>query len=465
METEGMETEGMETQGMETLEKLLAFNTVEDMRSAWLAIPQETRESNWLGMMKAALDSRLESVAMLLVATIGADRTPGWAVTDVFSVLVIWYSKLPEASRKDQQIQLPQLLIHLLRYFPPSSYRFQQWTLGQTMSDCDPDLVAEIYAALQEHKHPLHWNTKLKIAGCLTKNTKYKLAALRLFESLFDDPKADIHGRRCAALATELFTLPHDWKDRRTPVEVRLLAEAFERVVGRGLSPNIVTYTAMIRALCSTNQLDAAWKIYEVMRNAGTTPDAHVFSVLLNGAKRALRLGSAIRVMEEATPDALREPYIWNDLVHTILLAAMEEAPPITLSQTPDPLPAFPSMLKVYSKFFDVKPLEKLIPGGLDVPTNHIITDLAWHEKLGPFIDQLPAAAPDKLVRPGLEILGIMLTGYTKSLSTTDDILSFYTHFRGLLSKRDPLRYQTPRRRIHAPTTSFSILYLAAPGC
>jgi pentatricopeptide repeat protein len=427
-----------ETEGMEILEKLLAFNTVEDMRSSWLALPQETRESNWLEMMKAAMDSRLESTAMVLEATVERDLTPDWAVTDVFAALVVWHSKRPEGSQQGQQTQLPQLLLHLLRNSPPSRYRFYQWALGQTLADCNPDEVADIYSALQALQHPLHWNTKLRIAGRLTKNTKYKLAALRLFESLFDDPKADIHGRRCAALATELFALPQEWKDRRSPVEVRLLAEAFERVVGRGFSPNIVTYTAMIRALCLTNQLDAAWKIYEVMRNAGTTPDPYVFSVLLNGAKRALSLNSVIRVIEEATPDALQAPYIWNDLVHTILLAALDEAPTFSVGQNPVPVPAFPCMLQVYSKFFDMKPLESLIPGGLGAPASDT-ADWAWQEKLGPAIDQLPVSTPDKLVDPGLEVLGIMLAGYMRSLSTTESIMAFYSHFRGLLINRDPL--------------------------
>ncbi|KAH6845088.1 hypothetical protein B0I37DRAFT_175986 [Chaetomium sp. MPI-CAGE-AT-0009] len=430
---------------METLEKLLDSDTVEDMRSSWLAIPQENREAKkWLAIMKAAMDFRFERTAMLLAATVETDLTPSWAVADVFSALATWRAKLPKDSQQGKQTQLPQLLLHLLHNSSPRHYRFQQFALGLTLSACKPDEVAEIYSALQARNHPLHWNTKLKIAGYLTKKTKHKLAALRLFESLFDDPNADIHGRRCAALATELFALPEDWEDRRSPIEVQLLAEAFERVISRGLSPNIVTYTAMIRALCVTNQLDAAWQIYEVMRNSGITPDPHVFSILLNGAKRALSLDSAIRVMREATPDALQAPYIWNDLVHTILLAAVEELPSASAGNNPITLSAYPSMLRAYSKFFDLKPLQKLIPAGSPDPAD-AISDWTWKEKLDPVIDQLPVSPPDRLVEPGLDTLGIMLTGYIKSLPSTEPVMSFYSHFRNLLYHRDPLAIRLVR--------------------
>ncbi|KAK3301282.1 uncharacterized protein B0H64DRAFT_383125, partial [Chaetomium fimeti] len=428
-----------ETEGMETLERLLTSDTVEDMRSSWLAIPPQDRDTDkWLDMMMAAVDSRIERTAMVLEATAEKGLTPSWAVADVFAALAVWYAKLPEGSQKDQQTQLPRLLVHLLRNSRRGYYRFHQYAIGLTLSGCEPDAVAEIYSAIQALDHPLHWNTKLKIAKSLTQKTKHKLAALRVFESLFDDPKADVHGRRCAALATELFALPEDWDYRRSPVEVQLLAEAFERVVGRGLSPNIVTYTAMIRALCLTNQLDAAWKIYEVMRNSGTTPDPHVFSILLNGAKRALRLDSVIRIMEEATPDALQTPYIWNDLVHTILLAADEELPAASIGKDTIPLPAFSTMLQVYSKFFDLKPLQKLIPAGSPEPADNA-TGWAWKEKLAPLIEQLPVSSPDKLVEPGLETLGIMLVGYIRNLPTTQHVMEFYSHFRKLLHDRDPL--------------------------
>ncbi|KAK4244914.1 hypothetical protein C7999DRAFT_16868 [Corynascus novoguineensis] len=431
---------------LKTFEEFLALNTVEEMRSSWLAISPEKREKDWMYLMKAVMDFHPESAALVLEATVEPSTTPAWAVADVFAFLNRWSSTLPDDSRRSQQAQLPGLLLHLLRNSPPNHYQFYQWVLGQTLSVSDPDTAAEIYSALRHSNHFMHYNTKLKIAGCLTRSSKYKLAALKVFEEVLKDPQVDVNDRRCAALATELFTLPQSWKDgRESPVEVQLLAEAFERVVGLGLSPNVVTYTAMIRSLCLTNQLDTAWKIYDVMRSHGTTPDPHVFCILLNGAKQAASLDSAIRVIEEATADTFRISYFWNDILHTILLVAAEEATsrPVMRGQ-PIAIPAFSSMLRIYAKFFRLEPLQTLVQMNLreilaedDNPSHEL--DLNWKQKLAILIDQLPVSPPDELVEPGVDTLGIMLLGYIKSFSTPHPVLSFYSHFRNLLKSRDPI--------------------------
>ncbi|KAL2173224.1 uncharacterized protein P884DRAFT_332979 [Thermothelomyces heterothallicus CBS 202.75] len=431
---------------LKTYERLLALKTVEEMRSSWLAIAPEKREQDWLYLMKAVVDFQPESAALVLEATVEPSTTPGWAVADVFAFLNRWSSTLPDDGRRHQQARLPGLLLHLLRNSPPNHYQFHQWALGQTLSVCEPDTAAEIYSALRRYNHYIHYNTKLKIAGRLTRGSKYKLAALRVFEEVLKDPHVDVNDRRCAALATELFTLPQSWKDgRESPVEVQLLAEAFERVVGLGLSPNVVTYTAMIRSLCLTNQLGTAWKIYDVMRSHGTTPDPHVFSILLNGAKLAISLDSTVRVVEEATPDTFRIPYFWNDIIHTILLAAAEEATsrPVMHGQ-PIAIPAFSSMLRVYAKFFRLEPLQGLVQTDLqeilaqdDDPGRQL--ELSWKQKLAVLVDQLPVSSPEELVEPGVDTLGIMLLGYIKSFSTPQPVLSFYSHFRKLLKSRDPI--------------------------
>ncbi|KAK4156258.1 hypothetical protein C8A00DRAFT_12758, partial [Chaetomidium leptoderma] len=447
---EGVRADGpsrARTQGLDVLRELISFKSFEDMESYWFGKARSERALEWPSAIMSAMNFYPEKTTLVLEATFEPNVTPNWAVADVFCFLVRWSSTLPADGQSEQRARLSGLLLHLLNNSRPRHYQLQQWVLGSILSVCEPSAAAEIYEALRRYHHPLHFNTKLKIAGLLVKDGQYKRVVLKILKEILQDGRVDANDPRCAALATELLKLPEGWEQgRAAPVEIRLLAETFESIVDLGLSPNVITYTALMRALCLTDQLDAAWKVYEVMRNQGTAPDAHVFSVLLNGAKLAGRLDSAIRVLEDAPADALREPYIWTDLIHTVHLAAKKEAKFKRLTP-PYAIPAFHSMLQVYAKFFKLGPLQSLIP--LDLA--HRLVEGDWDNntehwdywdfkaKLALPIDRLPASPPDKLVEPSIETLGFMLLGYINNFSTAQPALSFYSHFRNLLRNRDPI--------------------------
>jgi pentatricopeptide repeat protein len=427
------------------LDTLLRFETVEEMRSWWLAIPKAKRETGWPVLMLAAMTYHPGRVAQMLEATLDPSVTPSWAVADVFCFITKWSSTLPHDRQREQQAALPGLLLHLLGNSPPRHFQLQQWVLGRILSVCEPGSAAEIWKALRQYEHSLHWNTKLKLASIIAKDGKGRLAALQLFEEVLKGGGVDINDHRCAALASTLFTPPPRTRGggRGSPVEAQLVAEAFERIVGIGVSLNVVTYTAMIRTLCLTDQLNTAWKVYDIMRDQGTEMDPHVFSILLNGAKRAGCLDSTIRVIEDASADALRTPHVWTDLIDTILKTATEE----TRSRSPEgpvAIPAFYSMLLVYAKFFKLEPLQRLIPLDLgnylaEGDRDSRSDDWQWKAKLGLLIDELPAFPPNELAEPDVQALGLMLIGYVRSFAAASPVMSFYSHFRNLLRNRDPV--------------------------
>lgn len=423
------------------LKPLLAWDNVRDMRSYWFAKPQDQRELAWRDLMMAVMRYHPGRAAQVLEATLEPRVTPHWAVADVFCFVVRRTSELPPQHRAAQQAALPGLLLYLLRSSSPRDFRLQQWVIGQILSDCEPDVVAEIYLELRRYMHPLHWNTKLKIAGRLTVASKHKLVALQLLEEVLKDGRVDVNDRRCAALATELLTLPPRWKlGRESPAEVQMLAEVFERIVSLGLSPNLITYTAMIRALCLTNQLDTAWKVYNSMRDQGVAMDPHIFSIMLNGAKTAGSLDSTIRIIEDAPAEVLHKSYTWNDLMHTIFLAATREAR-IQPNNREVAVPAFNSMLQVYAKFFKLGPLQALIPTNLydQGSRPEVLDPWEWKEKMALLIDKLPVSPQSQLVEPGVDTLGIMLLGYINSFADPAPVMSFYSHFRHLLKNRNPI--------------------------
>lgn len=433
--------------GMRRLKKLLQLNSVQEMREFWQSKPRRKRDLDWPHIMSTALNFYPERAAQVLEATVETGVTPKYAVCDTLAFLAMWSSKLPDDRRAEHEAVLPGLLLHILDTSPRGYYQFRQWTLFRIIAACGPDTLAEIYTKLERHKHLLHLNTRLQIAGRLAQHVRYKLTALEILEKMARVDKIDINAPRYAALSTSIMTFPgpdpsgHIAQSLPEPMSVpEMQSELYERLLRLVLTPNLIQYTAMIRNLCSNKQLRTAWKIYDIMCEQGFTLDPHVYSTLLNGSKHAGSLKGISHVINDASPEALREPYVWNDLLHTAIVAAQCE-----FGSSPRRVaPAFPSMLDVYAKFFRLEPLQNLLQFDLraylaDPRVSHYSGPWSWMARLQPVLDRLPVSEPHELVEPGSDTLGIMLIGYLRSCHSVSNIIAFYSHFRALLRVGDPV--------------------------
>ncbi|KAK4122324.1 hypothetical protein N657DRAFT_535849, partial [Parathielavia appendiculata] len=363
-----------------------------------------------------------------------------WEVTDVICFIARWTSQLPESDRRTREAALPGLVLYFLRNTPPKWLQLHQWVLGQAISVCNASTAAELCEALEKNSHELHFNTKLKLAHRLSKEREYTLMALRLLKSVISKDGLSANDRRCAALATSLLQLPPTWGEGRAPlVEMTLIAEVFEQLVGLGFSPNPITSTGLIRSLCLADQLDTAFKVYDVMR--GQWSDYRVFPYLLSGAARTGSLEAVIRVLQDAPVKVLEKRDVWHEVIHTIHSAAKKEAK-IKRYKYADGNPAFHSMLRVYCKFFDLAPLQRLIPLNLhryleEGDRNRNIERWDWEAKLAVFVDRLPILPRGEAVAPSIRTLGTMLLGYARSFPQTRRAMEFYSHFRKLLREGD----------------------------
>lgn len=440
--------------GMKQLKKLLRYDTIQGMKTHWFAKPEHKRELDWRHTMLTALNFYPERAAEVLHATLEARVTPSWAVSDVFCFLVRWSSTQPDHVRREQQDALAGVLLHLLQDTPPRAFQLKSWVIEQIMSSCAADAVITIYSALRHYHHPVHFNTQLQAAGHIVRDGRSRLLALRIFEDIVAAKELDINDRRLAALATSLLALPKDWKEgRHSPTEVQAVADAFERILSLGYSPNYVTYTSMIRALCLTDQLETAWKIYEVMRDRGTTLDPHLYSILLDGARQAGSIESAIRVVDEMPLKFFEKSPFWNDVLHTIIAAAIKES---RLKKIPAPraLPAFNTMLRIYLKFFKVKPLQALLPVNLHTSLakgdpKGALDSWDWGRTAPQLIDKLPTLSHGAKRDPDPHTLVVMLKGYINSFDKLQPVRDFYFHFRTLLGASHPVAVSLVKNGTH----------------
>ncbi|KAL2115764.1 hypothetical protein VTJ04DRAFT_10019 [Mycothermus thermophilus] len=426
---------------LEMLDSLLACESTENMTARWLEIDATDRRDFWPLLMLECIKFYPNRVYDVFRATFDSHMSPPWVVVDIFCFLILAPMRLPRRRREPEQAKLAPLLLHVLRNSGPMQYWLRQWVLGKLFAVCSPDTAATLFRELKLKQHVLHWNTRLRAASVFASDTKYKLAAVELLEEIVKEDKLPLYDRRCAALATAILTLPPGTgKGQAGPVDVQVVIEAFERMVELGLSPNIVTCTAMLRSFCESGQLDSGWKIYDMLKSQGLPLDAYVFSTLLSSAKRANDLDMVIRVLEEVPPNIWQDSVMWNELLDTIhKLAAVEVRIEAGVKY---PIPGFNTMLQLYSRFFKLDPLLHLIPEkfGSGPGFSEVDDDRCeWKFRLSSLLDALPVRPPDDLVEPDVRTLTIMFTAYVRSFATAYPILAFYSRFRNSLRQLDPL--------------------------
>ncbi|KAK3309052.1 uncharacterized protein B0T15DRAFT_491585 [Chaetomium strumarium] len=468
------ETEHFKGEGMEDLKLLLQCNSVESMRAAWFGGKRLwQRKRDWENMILSAMHFYPERTPELLLATIDLHITPAEFVVDTICYLFERASLLPAREQEERQLAIARLLLDILGPFPPRYFTFPQWLLGRVASVSPAPLVKRLHWVLFSKYHPFDWNTQFKFASRLARDPKGKGAALRILEKMIvksrrmgssrrrptgkkgtrflrfitlgggrvyqwvklDDPNFQ---RRFAELATAIVSVPEGWKHsgEGSPFTLQLLNTRFKRLIDIGIPLNHITQTAMLQAICSTGDLDAAWNLYHHMLEQGNKPDVRPYLLLLNAAKRAGSIESIMRVILDAPAEVLQSRYIWNEVLSAVLTVATQECIEKKVPR-PRTVPAFDFMLQIYKKFFKLEPLDKLLPSHLLTPFDTTYP-WDWRAKLAVVMDKLPARRKRKLVNPGADTLRIMLHGYVKGLSNASLLVNFYAHFRTLLKDGDP---------------------------
>ncbi|KAK4241339.1 hypothetical protein C8A03DRAFT_30555 [Achaetomium macrosporum] len=465
-------TDNFKGKGMRDVKALLQRDSIWSMTAAWFTKDLEWRKRNWADMMLSAMNFYPERTPELLLATIEPRVTPSEFVVDIMCFLFEQSSQLPARERGKQQAAIPHVLLELLDRFPSKYFTFPQWLLGRVFSISQPPLVKKLYRALYTRAHPLDWNTKFKAASCLARDVKGKELALKILERVMEnglrmeflrgqrtptflgiDRVSKAEGERVyqwvnvndpnfrlrfAELATAIVSMPEGWRQGGdgSPFTLQSLNDMYKRLIGLGIPLNLKTQTAMLQAICSTGELEAAWNLYHDMLEQGIKPDERVYLILLNAAKHAGSIESTIRVILEAPAEVLQSHYIWNEFLSTVIQVAIKECNERGI-RPPRTIPAFDFMLRIYEKFFKLEPLNKLLPSHLLIHPDNT-THWEWKAKLAVVIDKLPAREPNELVDPRADTLGIMFHGYVKALSNASLLVSFYAHFRTLLKNGDP---------------------------
>lgn len=429
----------------EELAELLALGDEDAIREEWGSRTREDRETSWPRFVLAALAFSPRSACLFLRATYDASVCPIHVVHDVVWFLI----RRPAVAQSDAAAQdLCDLVTFLLRHARQKGFQLRQWDIFQIMSNVSSDeAVHLLYQQLVIYQHPLHHFTRLQFAKRFGETAVFKPTAFEILEFLVQSKELDVNSPHAAALCTTILT-----------PSKRALEEAFEpgrfiegtemsemttkyseRLLQLGFNPNLITYSVLIRDLIQRKEVQTALDVHKIMASQELKPDALLYSFLLNGAKTSHSWLPMHMLVQQAFLDEIKDPVVWNELLHTVFMAYLGEMRRQRGRRKPG-MPAFHPMLKLYANIFKPDLLRKFIPADVDylVKADLHVSNLWQCEKQAFLLAyRTPSWSSRGLLDPGYDTLTLVILGYINSLSNPQSILDFYLHFRQLLDRGD----------------------------
>ncbi|KAK4449097.1 hypothetical protein QBC34DRAFT_405895 [Podospora aff. communis PSN243] len=439
--------------GEKHLLALLKQKTVPEMRAKWRAHDLERRTESWPHVMADALRLAPDRAHEILEATFEEAVVPFYAARDVASFCAKRYHLLVRGKAKEADEYgrgLLSAVMCILQESRAGYVEFTQHTLYTITKASDAEALLVLYIALRDYQHYIDPLTKLHFVSGIAKVTMYKKHAVEIFRDIEQEDLDDafrLDSVPVMAACTTMLAFPEE--DAKNPELSETRAYILEELVALGIKPNLITFTAIARNLCLAHDLENALQVFRLVKEHGITPDLHLYSVLINGCKYT----GNFRVMGELVRSLAQEykcddPVIWNDVIHAvhyIYSVNIEHGPrvgPWAIRVTP----AFQPMLQVYAKFFDLEPLQRLLPmhelrrflSDAQDPKLAAITQGPWRAKVEGLLKVVEELEPMSL-QPTTETLVIMLSGFLRSHSSVYPVVSFYAAFRRMIEYGDEL--------------------------
>ncbi|KAI8633776.1 hypothetical protein F5Y19DRAFT_471031 [Xylariaceae sp. FL1651] len=414
-------------------------NDVASMKTAWQRLDQDRRERLWPQMVLSVLESESDALTTLVRATFDSSWCPSYVVEDMLYVLFRRYQVALETTATGNCDQRQHTIEAIGRYIlnncSPRYLGLEQTillTISRSMSNSE---LLELYQKLKTIEHPLHANTLLQFASRFAKAFDTKVYAADILHSLTKIPKFDLNTPAAASVCTSLLTLNDN---EPLPDEHAAPDVLFEFLLERGLRPNLLGLSALMRNFCIRGHLDTAWKIFDLMLQHGLEPDPHVYSILLNGSKRNLDVGSTEQIFNIIKSRNAWSPILINDFLD-LLFRENESQAEKRRRQRKKSNNAWRPMLHLYAKFFDLAPLQKLTLFSLE---NMLATWGVKSKYSTPstrIAETLPPQPDNRLIQPNSITLCLMLGAHMRSILTPKYVIRYYNHFFKLVEEKDPI--------------------------
>ncbi|KAJ3568615.1 hypothetical protein NPX13_g6357 [Xylaria arbuscula] len=408
------------------------------MKTAWRGLDGDKRERYWPQIILAVAHSDPFLTSTLVESTFDPSWCPAYVIEDVLYLLLrqrqlaLQKGARSDSSRIEQEITVTAIFV--LNKCPPRYLALEQTVLLSILQTLSASRLSEFFELLKAIEHPLHANTLLHIASRFAKSYDTKMNALDVLGILTEMPGFDLNTPAAASVCTSLLTLS---ENEPLPDEKAAPDLLFEFLIGRGFRPNLLGLSALMRNFCIRGHLDTAWKIFELMLQHGLEPDRHVYSILLNGSKQNLDSASFESIFNIISARNDWSPVLLNDFLG--LLFRESELQPEQRRRQRKANNAWRHMLQLYSKFFDLAPLQKftLFPlenmiGLRRARPSNSTTSIRLAESLMPLPDS-------RLMQPDTTTLSLMIGAHMRSLITSKYVIRYYNTFTNMVARKHPI--------------------------
>ncbi|KAI6092122.1 hypothetical protein F4821DRAFT_224946 [Hypoxylon rubiginosum] len=407
------------------------------MKTTWQRLDQQKRESLWPQTILSILRTNPGTLPSFIQSTFQSSWCSSYILEDSLYILFRAFDGKEIGPTKQQQ--LLELVMFLLENSSPRYISLEQMIIQKLVSWLPTAQVLELYEALKAVEHPLHWNTLLHFASRFAQNSIYKVEATQVLQSLQSRRGFDINSPAAASVCTTLLNLK---AEDRLPDDEAAPDELFKMLLDIGFHPNLLGLSALMRNFCVRGRVEVAWNIFNLLIQRRIQPDVHVFSILLNGAKNALDIESLQRVVNVIGASKSWSPYLVNDLLGFIYQSNEFHNKSGKLSRIhrkKNCVMTWQLMVQVYTKFYNLAPLQKLILYPLE---NLLVPDakkqLPAHLSQVNRLTAALAPLPDRLLmRPDSTTLGLMFEAHLRSIKNPKPLKVYYHHFVQLLRKGD----------------------------
>ncbi|KAI1090026.1 hypothetical protein F5B19DRAFT_351077 [Rostrohypoxylon terebratum] len=412
-----------------------AVQSWETVRGSWSELSNDRRKTIWQDYVVSLFRSTPAKVPSFVQETFQPERCPNYVIEDSIYLLLRSVEGARDGGRKRKQVA--NLIFFLLKEAPPKYLILDQWAIWKAISLIRTSRIFEFYEALRKLEHPLRQNTLLHLASRLAVRSRYKAQAIDIIRFLSTMPGFDINAPAPSSVCTTLFTMK---KGDMVADDDAAPDELFKALLDLGFRPSLLGLSALMRNFCVRGRIDVAWKIFNSLLEAGIEPDAHVFSILLNGAKKAFDMESFQRDVDMIEATKGWTPVLLNDFLDYIY--QIDETKEETRRDQRKRLGvrAWRLMVQLYTKFFHRAPFQKITDFPLDNLFQNINDTTPPHmHEISRMVTNLAQRPDDMLLQPDSLTLQIMLKAHYWSMTDPKALLIYYKKFMAAFAWREPI--------------------------
>lgn len=369
-------------------------------------------------------------------------------VEDVLGWLAMRLQRMESDEKQPFAERLADVVVYALESIGTNPFQggiqISQATIYSILKALPPSAVESWYHRLRGANCHMFPFTKLHFATRIAQHSpRHKILSIDILQELKHVGLLNINSPLAASICTSILSFNREGlaqldDQSATP------ADLFGLLHQLGFTPNVITYSAIIRGLCLKKDLAAALEIFEIMKLHGVQPDEFTYSILINGCKECGDFKRMADIATMAYHANVRDTVVWNDVLHGVFTCCRQTRKAKRAVRRT----SLYAMNVLYSRLFDVEPIKPFITSRLAEMGNEQAPYFQWipedFQWMYAGIRTWPSAS---VLQPDTATLSIMLLSLIQALPLPSDLVAFYHNYREMLDQGHPVARKLVQER------------------